>query len=79
MEWECCLSEMQKVELVESVAMKLMLAHQDVGYQPVLLCPSKIRLPLYRLLVDYIPTITVLAESEISVPFKVDELAIVEE
>lgn len=73
------LSDMQKVELVESVAMKLMLAHQDVGYQPVLLCPSKIRLPLYRLLVDYIPTITVLAESEISVPFKVDELAIVEE
>ena len=55
-----------------------MRAHQDIGEQPAIICPSKIRLPLYKLLVDYIPTVVVLAETEILPSFKIDEVGIIE-
>ena len=67
-------TEGQKEELIETTAMILMQAHQEINEQPVIICPSKIRLPLYRLLVDYIPTVVVLSESEILPTFKVEDI-----
>ena len=71
-------TEEQKNELIENTATALMKAHQEIGEQPVIICPSKVRLPLYRLLVDYIPTVVVLSELEILPSFKVDEVGIIE-
>lgn len=71
-------AEGQKEELIETTAMILMQAHQEINEQPVIICPSKIRLPLYRLLVDYIPTVVVLSESEILPTFKVEDVGTVE-
>lgn len=71
-------TEEQRNELIENTALTLMRAHQDIGEQPAIICPSKIRLPLYKLLVDYIPTVVVLAETEILPSFKIDEVGIIE-
>ena len=46
--------------------------HRKINCQPVILCDDKLRLALYRLLVRHIPTITVLAESEIEAGIKLE-------
>ena len=44
------LNPMQVQDLIESTAMTLMRAHQNIGKQPVILCSPRIRLPLFQLL-----------------------------
>jgi flagellar biosynthesis component FlhA len=57
---------------VENVATKLMEKHKKINVQPVLLCDEGLRLGLYRLLVRHIPTIVVLADSEIEPDIKLE-------
>ena len=53
-------------DLIEKIALKLTETYRKIDRQPVILCDEKIRLGLYRLLVKYIPTITVLSKQETS-------------
>ena len=64
--------EKQEQDIVEQIATKLMQAHKKINCQPVILCDDKLRLALYRLLVRHIPTIIVLAESEIEADIKLE-------
>ncbi len=66
------LNPMQVQDLIESTAMTLMRAHQNVGLQPVILCSPRIRLPLYQLLERHIPTIVVISYSELITDIKVE-------
>ena len=59
-------------ELVETTAMSLMMAHQEIGFQPVIVCRPNIRLPLYELLVRHIPSIVVMSYSELVQEIKVE-------
>ena len=68
------ISPAQLQELVESTAMSLMMAHQEIGMQPVILCPPNIRLPLYELLVRHLPTIVVMSYSELVPEIKVESV-----
>lgn len=52
-------------DFVENVGTKLMEAHKKINIQPVILCDEKLRLALYRLLIQYIPTIVVITNNEI--------------
>ena len=66
------LNPMQVQDLIETTAMTLMRAHQNVGLQPVILCSPRIRLPLYQLLERHIPTIVVISYSELITDIKVE-------
>ena len=66
------LNPMQVQDLIESTAMTLMRAHQNIGQQPVILCSPRIRLPLYQLLERHIPTIVVISYSELITDIKVE-------
>ena len=66
------LNPMQVQDLIESTAMTLMRAHQNIGKQPVILCSPRIRLPLYQLLERHIPTIVVISYSELITDIKVE-------
>ena len=66
------LNPMQVQDLIESTAMTLMRAHQQIGQQPVILCSPRIRLPLYQLLERHIPTIVVISYSELITVIKVE-------
>lgn len=66
------IDEKQEQDIVEQIATKLMQGHRKINCQPVILCDDKLRLALYRLLVRHIPTITVLAESEIEADIKLE-------
>ena len=66
------IDEKQEQDIVEQIATKLMQAHKKINCQPVILCDDKLRLALYRLLVRHIPTIIVLAESEIEADIKLE-------
>ena len=66
------LNPMQVQDLIESTAMTLMKAHQQIGMQPVILCSPRIRLPLYQLLERHIPTIVVISYSELITDIKVE-------
>ncbi len=66
------LNPMQVQDLIESTAMTLMKAHQQIGQQPVILCSPRIRLPLYQLLERHIPTIVVISYSELITDIKVE-------
>lgn len=65
-------------DFVESVARALFRAHEECAQKPVLLCDSKLRLPLYRFLKAHIPTITVLSYNEIVPDVKLETVATVE-
>ena len=60
--------------LVEETASILLQASKRFDVQPVVLCSPKIRLALYRLLVEHIPTIVVMSYSELSTAVKVEEI-----
>ena len=66
------IDEKQEQDIVEQIATKLMQEHRKINCQPVILCDDKLRLALYRLLVRHIPTIIVLAESEIEADIKLE-------
>ena len=66
------LNPMQVQDLIETTAMTLMRAHQQIGMQPVILCSPRIRLPLYQLLERHIPTIVVISYSELITDIKVE-------
>lgn len=66
------LNPMQVQDLIESTAMTLMRAHQNIGKQPVILCSPRIRLPLYQLLERHIPTIVVISYSELITDIRVE-------
>ncbi|MCQ2739557.1 MAG: flagellar biosynthesis protein FlhA [bacterium] len=66
------LNPMQVQNLIESTAMTLMRAHQNIGMQPVILCSPRIRLPLYQLLERHIPTIVVISYSELITDIRVE-------
>lgn len=68
------LNPMQVQELIESTANTLMMAHQNIGKQPVILCSPRIRLPLYQLLERHIPTIVVISYSELITDIKVEAI-----
>ena len=68
------LNPMQVQELIESTAQTLMVAHQNIGRQPVILCSPRIRLPLYQLLERHIPTIVVISYSELITDIKVEAI-----
>ena len=58
-------------ELIEKTATKLMMAHQSIGRQPVVLCSPKFRQALYSILVKYIPTVVVMSYAEVAQTVKV--------
>ena len=66
------LNPMQVQDLIESTAMTLMRAHQNIGKQPVILCSPRIRLPLFQLLERHIPTIVVISYSELITDIRVE-------
>lgn len=66
------IDEKLEQDIVEQIATKLMQGHRKINCQPVILCDDKLRLALYRLLVRHIPTIIVLAESEIEADIKLE-------
>ena len=66
------LNPMQVQDLIETTAVTLMRAHQQIGMQPVILCSPRIRLPLYQLLERHIPTIVVISYSELITDIKVE-------
>lgn len=68
------LNPMQVQELIESTANTLMMSHQNIGKQPVILCSPRIRLPLYQLLERHIPTIVVISYSELITDIKVEAI-----
>ncbi len=68
------LNPMQVQELIEATAHTLMMAHQNIGRQPVILCSPRIRLPLYQLLERHIPTIVVISYSELITDIKVEAI-----
>ena len=72
------LDEEYEHNLVENIAAKLMNIHQEIGSQPILICDEKIRLGLYRLLVRYIQTITVLSKQETSDAMQIVKTEIVD-
>lgn len=59
------LSPIQLQNLVETTATKLMIANNEIGRKPVILCSPEIRLPLYKLLTKYLPNVTVIAYCEL--------------
>ena len=73
------LGPMQVQTLVEATKAALMKANQQIGEKPVILCPPKIRLPLYQLLVRDIHTIVVLSYSEIITDIKVESVDVIGE
>lgn len=68
-----------KFELIENTGNAMLKAHQIVGKQPVILCPSKIRLPLFRLLKDYIPAVVVISYEEIVSDIKTETVGEIKE
>lgn len=58
-------------ELIEKTATKLMVAHQSIGMEPVVLCSPKFRQALYSILVKYIPTVVVMSHAEVAQTVKV--------
>ena len=66
------INPMQVQDLIESTAMTLMRAHQNIGKQPAILCSPRIRLPLFQLLERHIPTIVVISYSELITDIKVE-------
>lgn len=68
------LNPLQVQELIEMAASVLMRTHQTVGYQPVVLCSPRIRLPLFQLLERHIPTVTVLSYSELITDIRVEQV-----
>ena len=73
------LNPMQVQDLIESTAMTLMRAHQNIGKQPVILCSPRIRLPLFQLLERHIPTIVVISYSELITDIKVEAVDTISE
>lgn len=69
------LSPIQLQNLVETTATKLMIANNEIGRQPVILCSPEIRLPLYKLLTKYLPNVTVIAHSELVNEVKIEVVA----
>ena len=65
-------------ELIEMTATKLMMAHQSIGIQPVVLCSPKFRQALYSILVKYIPTVVVMSHAEVASNVKVETAEIIE-
>lgn len=68
------LNPMQVQELIEATANTLVMAHQNIGNQPVILCSPRIRLPLFQLLERHIPTIVVISYSELITDIKVEAI-----
>ena len=66
------LNPMQVQDLIESTAMTLMRAHQNIGKQPVILCSPRIRLPLFQLLARHIATIGVISYSDLISDIRVE-------
>ena len=61
-------------DLVETTAITLLKAHNEIGRQPVILCSPRIRLPLFQLLVRHIPTVVVISYSELIPDIKVENV-----
>ena len=61
-------------DFIEDVAITLLQVTKQCNVQPVVLCSPKIRLALYKLLVEHIPTIVVMSYSELSSVVKVEEI-----
>lgn len=59
------LSPTDKMELIESITTTISRIRQRRAYNPILVCSTKIRLPLFRLLESHIPELTILAYEEI--------------
>ena len=59
-------------EFVEKAADTLTEAHKTVGKQPVIVCSSQIRLPLYRFLEKHIPAVVVLSYNELVDDIKIE-------
>ena len=57
---------------------KISIIEQNLGKQPVIICSSNIRFPLYQLLVKYISTINVLSYAEIPEMYKINNLGTIE-
>ncbi|NLF83587.1 MAG: FHIPEP family type III secretion protein [Candidatus Gastranaerophilales bacterium] len=68
------LNPLQVQELIELSATTLMKSHQAVGYQPIILCSPRIRLPLYQLLERHIPTVVVMSYSELITDIRVEQV-----
>ena len=68
------LSPMLVQKLIETVAITLIEVHKKINQQPVILCPPRIRLPLYQLLVRHIPSIVVISYSELTTNIKVEAI-----
>ena len=66
-------------ELVRLIKMDLMYVQTTFNINPVILCSSSIRLPLYQLLERYIPMITVLAYEEVISGVAVESLHVIGE
>ena len=72
------LNPLQVQELIETTS-TLIKTHQQIGRQPVILCTSKIRLPLYQLLKRHIPTIVVISYYELIDDIKVENVGVIGE
>ncbi len=68
------LNPMQVQELIETTANTIARATRSVGYQPVILCSPRIRLPLYQMLERHIPTIVVVSYSELITDIRVEAI-----
>jgi len=66
-------------ELLELTSSSLSTAYEQYKQYPVVLCPHKIRLPLYRFLVQNIPNVVVLAYPETVSDIKVENCGIIGE
>lgn len=71
------LDKTTKASLVEQVNSKLRENFIKNDIWPVILCPSDIRLPLFRLLADDVPVLTVIADEEITKDVTVNLIGIV--
>ena len=58
--------------LIETISITLKDSHKKINHQPVILCSPQIRLPLYQLLVRYIPSIIIISYSELTTNIKVE-------
>ncbi|MGN1153611.1 MAG: FHIPEP family type III secretion protein, partial [Candidatus Gastranaerophilaceae bacterium] len=65
-------------ELIEMTAKKLMMAHQSIGRQPVVLCSPKFRQALYSVLVKHLPTVVVMSHAEVATNVRVETVEIIE-
>ncbi|MBR1617928.1 FHIPEP family type III secretion protein [bacterium] len=68
------LNPMQVQELIATTANTLVRAKNAVGVQPVILCAPRIRLPLYQMLERHLPTIVVIAYSELITDITVEAI-----